>query len=201
MKIIEKSFKWNGELIKRKATDYIVLHHRAGEGDVESIHRTHIARGWAGIGYHFYVRKNGEVFRGRPINTAGAHCVDCNKMSVAICFEGNFEKENTMPAVQIKAGQELVSCLKQIYPLATVKRHRDFGGTACPGKYFPFEEIKRGAVSVKDKLTTANDIVWELMNGSLKVEVSDVDGAVKALEKAKIENSSLYWILYKLVNR
>ncbi len=51
-------------------------------------------------------------------------------------------------------------------------------------------------------LESANDIIWELMNGKHKVKISEVDKAVKALEKAKSsdEFSSLYWILYKLVN-
>ena len=52
------------------------------------------------------------------------------------------------------------------------------------------------------KLETGNDIVWELMNGKHKVEISEVAKAIKALDKAKnnAEFNSLYWILYKLVN-
>ena len=38
-------------------------------------------------------------------------------------------------------------------------------------------------------------------NPELKIEIGDVQKAVKALEEAKKENSSLYWILYKLVNK
>lgn len=52
------------------------------------------------------------------------------------------------------------------------------------------------------KLETGNDIVWELMNGKHKIEINEVDKAVRALDAAKknTEFSSLYWILYKLVN-
>lgn len=52
------------------------------------------------------------------------------------------------------------------------------------------------------KLETGNDIVWELINGKHKIEISEVDRAIRALDKAKkdTEFSSLYWILYKLVN-
>lgn len=51
-------------------------------------------------------------------------------------------------------------------------------------------------------LETGNEIVWELMNGKLKVPISDVDRAVKAVDKARktADVNSLYWILYKLVN-
>jgi len=46
-------------------------------------------------------------------------------------------------------------------------------------------------------LESPNDIIWELMNGRLKVPINEVERAVKALEKAKNEDSSLYWILLK----
>ncbi|MBO5136446.1 MAG: lysozyme [Clostridia bacterium] len=50
-------------------------------------------------------------------------------------------------------------------------------------------------------LESPNDIIWELMNGSLKIEIQDVNKAVSDLEKAKKENSSVYWILYKIINK
>lgn len=52
------------------------------------------------------------------------------------------------------------------------------------------------------KIETGNDIIWELMNGKHKIEITDVPRAVKAVDKAKYnaDFSSLYWILYKLIN-
>lgn len=54
----------------------------------------------------------------------------------------------------------------------------------------------------KKMLESGNDIVWELMNGKHKIKISEVERAIKALDKAKNnpEFASLYWILYKLVN-
>lgn len=54
----------------------------------------------------------------------------------------------------------------------------------------------------KAMLESGNDIIWELMNGQYKVEITDVPRAVKSLDKAKYnaDFSPLYWILYKLVN-
>ena len=51
-------------------------------------------------------------------------------------------------------------------------------------------------------LESGNDIIWELMNGKHKVNITEVDRAVKSLDKAKNnpDFNSLYWILYKLVN-
>ena len=55
----------------------------------------------------------------------------------------------------------------------------------------------------KKALETGNDIVWELMNGKYKVEINDVNRAITALDNAKNNSEflSLYWILYKLVNK
>ena len=196
MNIIEKKYTWNGTLAKRNSTRYIVVHHGAGDGDADSIHALHLTWGWTGFGYHFYVRKDGSVYRGRPLEMIGAHCEGYNSCSLGICFEGNFEIE-TMSEAQLKAGKGLIAYLKAIYPDAEVKGHRDLGSTACPGKKFPFEEIKKGKAT-KIMLETPNDIIWEL---SQMIEINETDRAVKALEQAKKENSSLYWILYKIVNK
>lgn len=158
MNIIEKSYQWNGSLSKRKKTDYIILHHASAKtASPDAIHSWHLSNGWAGIGYHFLVRKNGSIYRGRPVDFVGAHTTNYNSISVGICFEGDFEKE-TISNAQKTAGIKLVSYLKRLYPNAKVKKHKDFNATDCPGKNFPFDEISKGIA----ELTTVNDIVWEL---------------------------------------
>lgn len=144
MKIVDADYTWNGILSKRNITEYIVLHHRAGFGDSLSIHKDHLSKGWSGIGYHFYVRKDGTVYRGRPIATVGAHCIGYNNKSIGVCFEGNWETDSNMPSRQIRTGKALVTYLLKLYPKAKVLKHCDLGKTACPGKNFPFDEIKKG---------------------------------------------------------
>lgn len=124
-----------GALTKRKATRYIVLHHRAGNGDITSLHAGHLAQGWSGCGYHFYVRKDGSVWQGRPQDSVGAHCLGYNDRSIGVCFEGNFETEAPTNA-QREAGKALVAYLLQSFPQCVVKGHRDLNPTACPGKNF-----------------------------------------------------------------
>lgn len=52
------------------------------------------------------------------------------------------------------------------------------------------------------KLESGNDIVWQLMNRKDKIEITEPQRAIKALDKAKdsAEFLPLYWIIYKLVN-
>ncbi len=196
MNIIKSYFQFKEPLSKRQSTKYIVLHHRGGDGDVESIHRQHLKNGYSGIGYHFYVRKDGQVFQGRPKENVGAHCLNNNYNSLGICFEGNFENEE-MGYAQKKAGAELVLYLKKLYADARVVCHRDMLATACPGKNFPVDAIKSSETVTRKMLTSANDITWEL---SQKIEILDIDGFVRALDAAEKVGSPLYWGYYKIVN-
>lgn len=143
MNIIDTNLDF-GSLSKRKSTTRIILHHAAAEScDAATIHQWHLNKGWSGIGYHFVVRKNGSIERGRPEDTVGTHALNNNSDSIGICFEGNFETE-TMPETQKEAGKELVAYLKQKYGISTVQKHKDVASTACPGKNFPFDEIVNG---------------------------------------------------------
>ena len=143
MHILEAALSFRGTLDKRTATSRLVLHHAAASTcSVEDIHRWHLANGWCGIGYHFLVRKDGSLWRGRPEDTVGAHAYGANRDSIGICFEGNFERE-TMPDAQRQAGAALVADLLARYGLtpAAVIRHSDVCATACPGRNFPFAAL------------------------------------------------------------
>ena len=60
--IEDTGIEWDeDELAERELTDMIVIHH-TGEADIyasaEQFHEWHLNNGWAGIGYHFVIRKN-----------------------------------------------------------------------------------------------------------------------------------------------
>lgn len=145
MNIVKHTYSFAWALSKRRKTTDIILHHAAAKRcSVNDIHSWHLQNGWAGIGYHFLVRKDGSVHECRPIDTVGAHAGNHNSYSIGICFEGNFEVE-TMSDAQKKAGAELVSYIKGLYPtIKTVGKHKDYCSTSCPGKNFPFAEIAAG---------------------------------------------------------
>ena len=155
MKINEVTYKWNSALTKRRSTTRIILHHAAASKcTAQQIHSWHLANGWVGIGYHFFVRKDVSVYRGRPEDTVGAHAGNNNYDSIGICFEGNFDREE-MPAAQKQAGMELVAYLKQKYGISTVQRHSDVNATGCPGAHFPFAAIAEGGTADKPAESTA----------------------------------------------
>ena len=141
MKIIETKLNWAGALAKRSTIDMIILHHADAKNcTIYNIHNWHLANSWSGCGYHYFVNKRGEVFKGRPDDVIGSHAKGHNSTSLGICFEGRYNKE-IMPEAQVKAGKELVAYLKKKYDIKNVKRHKDLMATDCPGSLFPFEAI------------------------------------------------------------
>lgn len=121
----------------------IVLHHaEASTCSVYDVHSWHKdGNGWAGIGYHYFVRKDGSIWKGRPDNAQGAHCPGKNATSIGVCAEGAYNKE-TMPTAQKNAIKELCSYLKSKYGITQIGGHREYYSTDCPGSNFPLNEFK-----------------------------------------------------------
>ena len=147
--IIEHNWPWAHGLSSRARTDAIVLHHAAAKTAApEDVHAWHLKNGWAGIGYHLYVRKDGSVHAGRPLWASGAHVLNHNSHTLGVCCEGNYDDETAMPERQLDALRAVLKYLKGLYPDAAVKRHSDYNATACPGKYFPFAAATDGGRQV-----------------------------------------------------
>lgn len=141
LEIKEVKYDWAGALVKRHTIDMIVLHHAdASTCSPQDVHWWHVRNGWSGIGYHYFVNKQGVIFKGRPDDTIGSHAKGYNSTSIGICFEGRFNKE-IMPQAQLQAGKELIAYLKNKYNIINIKRHKDLMSTDCPGSLFPFEEM------------------------------------------------------------
>jgi N-acetyl-anhydromuramyl-L-alanine amidase AmpD len=142
-------------------TTHLILHHAGASGaTAQAIHEYHLSKGWAGIAYHYYVRKSGEIVRGRPENTRGGHTTDWNYCSIGVCFEGNFEAE-TMPDVQMTAGRKLVADIVSRYPSIVIGKHSQFGQTVCPGKNFRYDEIISAKTEPTDSAETGTEPdVW-----------------------------------------
>ena len=136
MNIIDNNlyFGKNYELQDIKNINMIVYHHSGVPTlqDVNVIHNYHKSKGYAGIGYHFYVRKDGKIYKGRSLSMVGAHAYTHNRNSIGICAEGDFDKEE-MNVNQLQALKELTKYLKKEVPSIKIfKRHKDLNSTSCP---------------------------------------------------------------------
>lgn len=135
-------FKSNTKV--RTKTDYIIIHCSAtdekqnvGAADIDKWHRS---KGWACIGYHYVIRRNGTVEEGRDEKVVGAHVENHNSNSIGVCMVGGVDANNHDKAVnnftkeQFASLKQLLIDLKKRYPKAIIQGHRDFPEVkkACP---------------------------------------------------------------------
>lgn len=75
--------------------DLIVIHCTATCEDRpftgQALEAAHRLRGFDGIGYHFYVRRDGTILSTRPVERAGAHARGYNAHSIGIAYEGGLD--------------------------------------------------------------------------------------------------------------
>lgn len=113
--------------------EWIVVHCSATRADrditaadIDSFHRV---RGFSSAGYHYYIRKSGQIERMRPESEPGAHAYGYNRNSIAVCYEGGLDENghaaDTRTPRQKQVLASLIRALKADYPEARVCGHRD----------------------------------------------------------------------------
>lgn len=150
MKITETNLKFTG-LKVRNSTKRAIIHHTASNDvPAATIHTWHKNRGWSGIGYHFVIRADGAIERGRPEHTVGAHAgPEGNPDSIGVVLTGNFEAGKPTTK-QIDSLVWLIGTyLAGKYGQLKVMGHKDVTATACPGRNFPWAELHKRLEGVK----------------------------------------------------
>ncbi len=108
------------------------------QSSVTDIDRWHLERGWRyGCGYHYVVRRDGSIEKGRPLERAGAHCKDHNRHSIGICYEGGLDMKgnpsDTRTPEQRVALRVLLEQLHGQFPRAVIVGHHVFNPMkSCP---------------------------------------------------------------------
>ena len=110
----------------------IIHHSEHSTANVYDIDSWHKAKGWCGIGYHYFIDKKGVVWTGRPENWTGAHCIDHNTKSIGICLQGRLQKEKVTDA-QYKALIELIKDIENRRGHMPIYGHKELNATDCPG--------------------------------------------------------------------
>jgi N-acetylmuramoyl-L-alanine amidase len=131
-------------MIPRKSTKYLVVHCSATRPSqdigVKEIRSWHKNQSWADCGYHYVIRRDGKVEKGRAENLVGSHVAGRNANSIGICMVGgvnqkDFQKaENNFTKEQFASLKTLLQGLVKKYPGTVVLGHRDFPNVAkaCP---------------------------------------------------------------------
>ena len=91
--------------------------------------------GWADIGYHFLIGRDGKIYEGRPSILQGAHTGGHNENNLGISMIGNF-MHRLPSSQQLSALKKLLAEKFKVYKLSTknLYGHRDFKPTECPGE-------------------------------------------------------------------
>lgn len=129
--------RWEKFLTERRCRmrkiDLIVLHCSATPPDVnltaQDLEREHRRRGFDGCGYHYYVRRDGQICSMRPVEKAGAHVRGYNANSIGVCYEGGLDAQgrpaDTRTPEQRHSLRVLIRVLLKDYPGCRVVGHRD----------------------------------------------------------------------------
>ncbi|MDB6143954.1 MAG: N-acetylmuramoyl-L-alanine amidase [Pseudomonas sp.] len=135
----------------RERTELIVVHCSATQAKADigkrEITQWHRERGFDTIGYHYVIRRNGEVETGRRESEIGAHVRGYNLNSIGVCLvggvDGKNKPENNFGESQFNALETVLHELKDRYPNARIVGHRDLSPDLNgDGKITPNEYIK-----------------------------------------------------------
>ena len=91
----------------------------------------HRQRGWSGIGYHYFIRKDGFLEDGRDLEKIPAAQARHNRGSIAICLHGLVE--DLFTDAQFNTLKALVKEINNAYNgKVTFHGHREVAAKACP---------------------------------------------------------------------
>jgi N-acetyl-anhydromuramyl-L-alanine amidase AmpD len=114
----------------------------------EEVHEWHLARGWSGIGYHYIIRRDGRIQRGRPLNQQGAHAGDNghNRYSIGVSMAGGYNcpsgtanpnsyiSADSLTSQQMDSFNEFMRAFYEVWPGGQAWGHVD---TDTKGKVDP----------------------------------------------------------------
>lgn len=113
-----------------------------GAAEIRAMHKQ---RGFADIGYHHVIRRDGRIEPGRAEHVAGAHVQGHNRFSIGICLVGGVKPDMTAETnfteAQYCALSQLLKDLSARFPGARVCGHRDLSpdrngdGKVTPGEW------------------------------------------------------------------
>ncbi len=123
----------------RDSYQTLVVHHSAfyeADGlatllEAQRLHRDD--RGWADLGYHYLVDKDGTIYEGRNLGVRGVHTQGHNTGSAGVCLLGDFRHRRPTQA-QWNGLAALSRWLIAELGLTHLAAHNQFNeGTLCPG--------------------------------------------------------------------
>jgi N-acetyl-anhydromuramyl-L-alanine amidase AmpD len=132
----------------------IVVHHTNNDGSVVENEKKQHARGYAALGYHFFISKQGNIYEGRPLEIMGSHAGagkisgplnDPDWGSIGIVLQGDYHHDDDWfyssdaSKKQLASLEKLIVALKTKYGISQLLMHREVvrsgTPTVCPGDH------------------------------------------------------------------
>lgn len=134
---------------------WLVLHHAASAEDatVEVLNRTHHARDWWKLSYHYAISIDGTVYKVNKATEITYTVANGNTPVLSVCAIGN-RSNVPWPKPQWEAAIELFQTLRDAYPGRTIYGHKECPtsppqATACPGALTDLTAFRQ-AVDLQD---------------------------------------------------
>lgn len=138
----------------------------------EEVHEWHLARGFSGIGYHYIIRRDGRIQRGRPLNTVGAHANGNghNRYSIGVSMAGGYNcpsgtanpnsyiSADSLTSQQMNSFNEFMRAFYDVWPGGQAWGHvdTDTAGKVDPGFSVPeYVQSRFGKTNVSTTGQTA----------------------------------------------
>jgi hypothetical protein len=126
----------------------IIIHHTANGADILTNEKREKSRGFAALGYHFFIDKEGVISEGRPLEVMGSNAGegetpgptnDPDWGAIGIVVQGDYDGffASDPPAKQLDALESLVVALQSTFTIERLLMHREIKrkgtATVCPG--------------------------------------------------------------------
>ena len=106
---------------------------------VAEVRKWHVeGNGWADIGYHYLIDRNGTVAEGRPLDRIGAHAKGRNTGTIGIALFGGHGGSETdcfddhYTVAQDDALRDLIGTLQGRFGKLKISGHNEYAAKACP---------------------------------------------------------------------
>jgi len=106
-----------------------------------------------GIGYHYYIERDGKLHNTRDEAEIGMHALHYNAHSIGICYEGGLDKKGTPADTRTPAQRttllSLLCKLTSAYPTAQIMGHSELQGVHKDCPCFSCQEYRDYFANIK----------------------------------------------------